>query len=70
MEKIMDRQSLTAALKRCTNGAEVITKTEFQKFIGIKKADHVKRYFTGLESIDGKYYLISDVVGTLMHRKK
>lgn len=66
----MDKQSLTAALKRCTDGAEVITKTEFQRFIGIKKADHVKKYLAGLEAIDGKYYLISDVAGTLMRRRK
>lgn len=66
----MDKQSLTAALKRHANGAEVITKAGLQSFMGIKKADHVKKYFTGLESIDGKYYLISDVAGVLAQRKR
>lgn len=66
----MDRQSITAALKRCNDGAEVITKSEFQRFMGIKKADHVKKYFADLESIDGKYYLVTDLAGELVRRKK
>ena len=70
MELKMDRQSLTAALRRSADGAEVITKTQFKKFKGISKTDHVQKYFTGLESIEGKYYLISDVVGELMHRMR
>lgn len=66
----MDKQSITAALRRSAEGAEFITKTQFKKMMGISKMDHIQKYFTGLESIDGKYYLISDVAGELMHRMR
>ncbi len=66
----MDRQSITAALRRSADGAEVITKTQFKKFMGISKTDHVQKYFAGLESIEGKYYLISDVAGELLQRMR
>ena len=64
----MDKQSLTAALRRSAGGAEVITKTQFKRFMGISKMEHVQKYFAGLESIEGKYYLISDVASELVHR--
>ena len=66
----MDRQSRTAVLRRSAEGAEFITKTQFKKMMGISQMDHIQKYFAGLESVDGKYYLISDVAGELMHRMR
>lgn len=66
----MERQTIVAALKRCNGGAEVITKAQLQRFFGIKKQEHVRKYVQGLESMDGKYYLVTDVASELMRRAK
>lgn len=64
----MERQNLVRALKSHSDGADVITKSQFMSFMGIKKYDHIKKYLSGLDAIDGKYYLISEVAGALLRR--
>lgn len=62
----MDRATLTAALRRHTGGAEVITKTQLQAFMGIRGPQHIQRYVDRLDALDGKYYLVSEVAAELM----
>lgn len=67
----MDKRSVTDGLRRAAEGAEFITKGQFmENFIKIKKYDHVKKYFVGLESVDGKYYQISDVAKNVMRHMR
>ena len=66
----MDKQKLQAALKRHTQGAEVITKQQICSFMGIKKQDHIRKYTDGLQALDGKYYLISEIADRMMQRAR
>lgn len=66
----MEKKDLIAALKKAAQGAEVITRTQLMNFFNIQKYDHIKKYIRKLDSIDGKYFLISDVARELIGRVK
>ncbi len=67
----MTRQDIRRSLEKATEKHQgLITATEFAGFINKKSVSYIKKKFlSGLECIDGKYYLISDVVDMLNSRK-
>ena len=66
----MDKRVLIDALKREANGGEMITRKQLMHFFNIEKYEHIKKYIRGLDAIDGKYFLISDVARILIGRVK
>ena len=66
----MTKQDIRRSLEKVAEHQGVITATEFTGFMGKKSVSYIKKkYLSGLECIDDKYYLISDVVDMLNSRK-
>lgn len=64
----MKRQEIIRTMEKVSGSQGFITSTQFAKVMGVKTADHVKKkYLTGLECIEGKYYFIPDVVTKIMN---
>lgn len=67
----MTKQDIRQALAKAGETQAFITKTQFAECMGMKNANYAKKKFlSGLECIDGKYYLISDIAAVLISRKK
>ena len=57
------------SLKKQADGADFITVTQVGRCLGIKNREVVRnRYLNGLDKVDGRYYLISDVAHRIMER--
>ena len=66
----MTKQEIKRALERVSESQGFVTATQFTKVMGQKTVDYMKKkYLNGLECIDGKYYLISDIVTVLWERR-
>lgn len=67
----MTKQDIRRALAKAGETQAFITETQLAKCMGMKSANYVKKVFlSGLECVDGKYYLISDVAAVLISRRK
>lgn len=67
----MTNQDIRRALAKAGETQAFITATQLAKCMGMKTANYVKKTFlSGLECVDGKYYLIPDVAAVLISRKK
>ena len=65
----MSITEIKESLKRAAGGAEFITATQVGKCLGIKNKESIRnKYLSGLEKVDGKYYLISDVAHRIIER--
>lgn len=57
-----DKQRIMQGMKRCNNGAEVITKSQIARFMGNKlPTQRVYRLVRDLRQYEGKYYLVDEV---------
>ena len=66
----MTKQDIRRALAKAGEAQAFITATQLAECMGIKTANYVKKTFlSGLECVDNKYYLISDVAAVLISRK-
>ena len=66
----MTKQDIRRALAKAGETQAFITATQLAECMGIKTANYVKKAFlSGLECVDNKYYLISDVAAVLISRK-
>ena len=62
----MNRNDICAELRRVAEGQAFITCAQLSKALGIKHTEIVKReYLTGLEAINGKYFLIREVADAI-----
>lgn len=62
----MTRTDISAELRRVTEGQAFITVTQLARALGEKNTSRVKtKYLEGLESVNGKYYLITEVADAL-----
>ena len=67
----MEKRDLTEDLKKFNGGSGLITKTVLTNYFRLSNPRYVDKYLYGLDCIDGKYYLITDLVSVLMqHRCK
>lgn len=65
----MDRRSVRIRMERYVNGASFITSGQLMGFLNVSRST-AQRKLRGLESLDGKYYFIPDVVEKLLMSKK
>ena len=57
------------SLKKAADGAEFITAKQVGTCLGIKNRETVRtKYLSGLDKVDGKYYLIADVAHRIIER--
>lgn len=64
-----NKQKVGDALRQSAGGAEVITISQLARFFGRKKPSAVDYRLTeGLEKIEGKWYLLSDVADAIAKR--
>jgi len=61
----MDKREIKQQLERYTGGV-FITRQKLADALGVDNPRHVDRYLSGLDRINGKYYLIEEVAGKLM----
>lgn len=62
----MQKTDITKALQRASTDQGFITLAELTAAFGCKDPKAVKRKFlVGLEAVNGKYYLISDVAAVI-----
>lgn len=67
----MTKQDIRRALAKAGETQAFITATQLAECMGMKSANYAKKVFlSGLECVDGKYYLISDVAAELISRRK
>lgn len=65
----MDKQGIKRALSRQVNGGQFMTATDIARVLNVSDTYKVKRkYLNDLDCLDGKYYLIDDVVAVLNGR--
>lgn len=65
----MTRNDICAELSRVAEGQAFITCTQLSRALGIKHSENVKKeYLTGLEAVNGRYYLIRDVADVLKRK--
>jgi len=65
----VERNDITYELMKATKGQAFITCTQLTKALGRTNSLKVKHaYLSGLEAVDGKYYLIRDVAEVLKNR--
>lgn len=65
----MSYSEIKESLKKQADGADFITVTQVGRCLGIKNREVVRnRYLSGLDKVDGRYYLISDVAHRIMER--
>lgn len=66
-----DKQMIMQGMKRCNNGAEVITKSQIARFMGNKApTQRVYRLVRDLKKYEKKYYLVSDVAEAYLQTVK
>lgn len=66
---MVDKQKITQALIKHTNGAGVITKAQLSRFFGHAHETAVENRITrNLEKIDNKWFLVTDVAGEIARR--
>ena len=61
----MDKQTVIRAMKSYGGGAMFITRQKLTEFLGRKNPQSVDRYLSGLDRIDGMYF-IPDVASRLL----
>lgn len=67
----MTANSLVKALQDVTEGQAFITASQLARAFGrTDQAKVRKAYLSGLEAIDGKYYLVRDVAAVLQKRSR
>lgn len=67
----MTKQEIKRALERVSESQGFVTATQFARFMGMKSPDYAeKRFLSGLECVDGKYYFISDIAAKIMADKR
>lgn len=65
----MDKRELTEDLRKFNGGSGLITKSVLTDYFRLSSSRYVNKYLFGQDCIDGKYYLITDVVAVLMQHK-
>ncbi|MEY8366799.1 hypothetical protein AALA22_14265 [Anaerovoracaceae bacterium 41-7] len=63
----MEKNQMKRDLERFCGGV-FITRQKLAESMGISNPRHVDRFLAGLERIDGKYYLVSDIAARLKER--
>ena len=67
----MTKQEVKRALQKASEVQAFMTATQFARVMGMKSPDYAeKRFLTGLECLDNKYYFISDIAERIMADKK
>ena len=55
-----DKKAVMRAMQAYTNGAAVITVSQYGRFLGVDRST-ARRKLAGLPAFDNKYYLLTDV---------
>lgn len=67
----MTRNDIASALRKATGGQAFITVSQLAQAMGRTNQTKVKQsYLQGLEAVDGKYYLVTEVAGVMKERCK
>lgn len=67
----MTQNDITRALGKLTGGQAFITSAQLTRALGCADQYKVKKeYLSGLEAVNGKYYLIREVAAELKRRAK
>ncbi len=66
----MTREECVKALQKSANAEGFITKAELLRFLGLSKWEYAKRFAEGCTMIDGKYFFIREVAGSIMALKE
>ena len=65
----MTKNDICAELSRVADGQAFITCTQLSRALGIRHSENVKRdYLSGLEAVNGKYYLIREVADVIKEK--
>lgn len=65
----MTQNDITHGLRMVTDGQAFITVSQLAKAMGRSDPKRMKKlYLEGLEAVDGKYYLVTEVAGVLKSR--
>ncbi len=63
----MTKRELADSMRAFNGHAEFITRIDLARFMGIKNPRNVDKYLVGLDRVNGKYYMISDVSSRIMN---
>lgn len=61
----MEKADIVRALRRASDQQGFITLKELMEAFGKKERRSVLKYVDGLEAVNGKYYLITDVAAVI-----
>ncbi len=62
----MDKKTLQRHLEQHANGASFVTQKQVADFLGVSR-DTARRKLRPLQSVDGKYYFVPEVVQEIMN---
>lgn len=65
----MKKQKLINEMSRQA-GAMFATKSQIAAWFGIKNVRYIEKFVDGLQAVDGKYYLISDLADVMERRAR